>query len=548
MRRPVSAPARVGGPLRPSAVLLLGLLLGLLIGLVLAPGVLAAGSPAPAASGLPVAGLSLSTDEGSPGQVIEARGLGWGDPADYGDVFLYASITDARNGATPLVVAELRETNAFAVDFPVPELEPGDYMFYACQPCSPARENFEARAGFRVTESTDEPSIAPTLSLLPGEQRPGGEVSATGTGWSTNAGPVQIFVSPDDAAVGDGAVAEGLVDDTASFITTFTVPELPDGVREFIACQGCAVGAVGTQVVAPLEILTPEDVVVDPTLSVFPDAGRVGDEITISGSDWSDDAGPVSLFADPALIRDAGEAFAEIQSTGGGFSVTLPMPELSEGNHTFAACQTCSLDSPPYDDVPFTVQAPVIEPSVVATLGLFPTAAEPGAAVDVTGARWDDARGPVFVFADVADAADPDRALLVVESLTDGGFEETLVVPAEASADLELYACQECTSTSDFPAARAELTLLAAPSAGSPWPPLLSAVLVVLVLLVLAALLQQRLSRRARRATSAPTPTLRPHVDASFTMAHRPSTDTELPTLRLVPHRDVSDPSHVEIR
>lgn len=493
-----------------------------------------AAPPAYAAAAVNQASITFTPATGSAGDPVRLTGGDW--IFDGGDVSLYVSRTGGFEESQRIVSTAPTETGLIDTEFVVPDRDPGTYTFHACQRCGDIDGTWaEAESDFLVT-------AAPTMTFPPPSVRlVGQEITVTGTGWVTDAGPVQVFAQEGDRTQPELALTEATVTVNRSFATPLTVPDLPPGMTEFYACQRCDDAVPVAQTTAFLEIAAPRAERA-PTLVILPGAGPPGAEFTISGTDWSDTAGPVLLFTDPDQIGSDANVFARLPVSGGEFSEDLLVPgDLAAGDYTWAACQNCGLRSPSIQRVAFTVlPIPTVSPP---GLSLSPPRAAPGAPITVIGTRWLPERGAVSVFADIAQAADPGTALLTAEPSADGTFSGTLTVPADAAADLDLYACQDCTALAGFPVATAELALVAAAPRGvsepeSRWPQLLTVALIVLVLLVTAALLQQQVTRRVRRASGPPRPTLRAHADTSFRVIQSDSRHETLPTLRLVPHRD----------
>lgn len=497
--------------------------------------------------------LALSPSSGAPGDLITMTGSKWptGD-----NIRLFASEEEAYYETGLLVAATPEGDGTINVQFQVPDLDVGQYGFYACWDCGPGSDYFDSTT-FTVTEK---PVLDPSLDLDPAEGSQGDEVLVSGSGWLPEDGPVAVFADG-GLSVDPSFALESFEVPEGAFSGTLTVPDLMPGERTFYACQRCndPRGPSATRTflsLMPSPVPDPDPPRPDPTqatsgaasaltFALSPASRRPGREVTASGTGWNDDLGAVSIFVDEADSTDPALALVSEPVSNGGFTTKFAAPGIEPDTYEFFACQACGQATGLTQVAAFTVLSkPVAEQS----LSLDPPSAQPGERVTVSGAGWAPRRGPVLLFSDVGESDDPSNALVTAQPLGDGTFEATLEIPDAEAADYTYYACQDCGNTAGFPLASRSFTVTSGPNT-------LAGLLIGLAALGLGIaghqLWRRRTSPASGRAatrTPSPGPSLRVDPDLSFDVALSPTGRPVLPTLRLVPHGDpASDLERVEI-
>lgn len=179
--------------------------------------------------------LALLPEAGQPGDDVEVTGVGWND--DLGPVSVYADPGDLEDGAAPL--DEISTTDgSFEAVLSVPDREPGDYTWLACQRCFEG-DRLEDEAAFTI-QSPPPPPGERTLTLRPTSAAPGTTVQVSGTGWDPSRAEVLVFSDEDLSFESDRALLFAPVTDDGTFEGTFVVEDDQPGEFTFYACQACA--------------------------------------------------------------------------------------------------------------------------------------------------------------------------------------------------------------------------------------------------------------------------------------------------------------------
>ena len=196
------------------------------------------------------------------------------------------------------------------------------------------------------------PAMAATISVTPAAGPPGTSVSISGGGYTAN-NSVTIAFDVFNAGTGTSTstnVATANTDSSGSFVTHFTIPNQPAGTYNF---------AIGSNT-APFTIT--------PTLAFSTSTGRVGDQVSISGTAFRN-AFNVRVYFDNNVV------VMPVSTANGSFTATFKVPEAAQGKHTMYASDN-AFNSPNYD---FT-----ITPKLTVT----PTSTTAGSIITVSGSGY----------------------------------------------------------------------------------------------------------------------------------------------------------------
>jgi hypothetical protein len=195
-----------------------------------------------------------------------------------------------------------------------------------------AQDDVSITLGETEEEETPPPEAEPTITLDPTEGPPGTEVTVTGSGWvpgdtvslqfAANLENGDYHFLTDYYHLGETAVG-----DDGSFTFTFTVPT---DAKIGDARVGAS-SADGPWYVDPLfHVTEPEEPSCpEPTATVSPSSGRIGDTVTVQGAGWLPGGtvtitatGPTQFGLGPLTVPDSGE-------WGGSFTLPeLPAAEI----------------------------------------------------------------------------------------------------------------------------------------------------------------------------------------------------------------------------
>ena len=302
-------------------------------------------------------------------------------------------------------------------------------------------------------------TAAEAFTLDPTHGQVGQRVTASGTGWTSDLGPVRVFVSAEESSNPANAVLVVEPAPNGSFSGTFDVPARAPGARRFFACQFCEDNPDGFPLAYASFRIDPPP----PELSLTPSSGQVGETVTVSGTGWLPGRGLVSVFADKADSGSPDQALITVApGSDGDIAAPLLLTDLAVRDYRFYACQDCGNPKGyPSADAPFTVTpAPQLRPR----LALTPSTGEVGDEVTASGSGWT-ASGPVSVYADKSDQSRPGSELVSVTPSADGVFTTTMVVPDRPPGDYVFFACQACTDVESSLSTSATFTItVAAPA------------------------------------------------------------------------------------
>ncbi len=401
--------------------------------------------------------LELEPAKGTTGDMVLVSGGGWVSGKEE-PVRLYADVADVGTGQ-PLVQQDPTVDGNITVPFRLPELEPGEYTFYACQRCETDPDGvLTARRAFEVVQ----PERTTALVLDRESARPGEQVTVSGEDWSAALGPATLTLT----RTSDGVVTplpEAPVPDRLSgiFVVAVTVPQVAEGDYVLGGCQACEEPESRLEAAAALAVTAATVRPVQPAVvNVDPPAGRPGQRVEVVGRGWSPEE-PVLLFAAEALRSDPADALATAAvSPEGLFRIDLTVPWDAPGAHRLYACQGCAETPPSRSDSTGFVVSPLDR-----TIAVSPRAGPPGETVLVSGVGWTPVDGDVSLYADRSLAGDPGSRLLTT---TPGERGRVVGVPLEVP-DLEpgshqWYACQRCDDPDGPPGVTVGFTVRPGPA------------------------------------------------------------------------------------
>ena len=201
-----------------------------------------------------------------------------------------------------VAVKSTGSNGSFDTFFAVPETVPGSYDVLA----EDGDGNF-AEAEF-IVNANPEISVVPTAGII------GDEITVTGTGFVIDS---SVTISFDGTSVGTAITSP-----SGSFNSTaVTVPTSTQGAHTIKAEDGD-----GNFAEAEFTV----NLIVIPTITISPTNGVIGDEITVSGTDFS--AGNnIYLYFDDNIIAAGGTG------NNGDFIDVLTVPTSTQGAHTIKA-------------------------------------------------------------------------------------------------------------------------------------------------------------------------------------------------------------------
>jgi hypothetical protein len=289
--------------------------------------------------------LSLTPDQVQVGRDIKVSGAGW--PPSYGSVYLFDSTATTPDGTSALAVLTPTADWTFATEVAAPALPVGRHQLIACQLCVAASPqtrlaNFRTapivvRASYRIVVPAPK---EPTLELTPAKGLANDPVTASGSNWDPNGGPVLVFAHARDIVRLASRLASVAPTGRGTFAVTFSAPNLKAARHVFFACQGCTGKGFRR---AEREFVTLAAPAPRPVINVNPAAGEAGTTTTITGSGWLPLGGEVSIFADASMRLDLASSLRNIAPRADGtFTALLTVPSRGAGGFTLYACQSCA--------------------------------------------------------------------------------------------------------------------------------------------------------------------------------------------------------------
>ena len=219
-----------------------------------------------------------------------------------GTGFAHRDDVDVAFNGIEVAVKKTDSDGSFDTFFAVPETVPGSYDVLA----EDGDGNF-AEAEF-IVNANPEISMVPTSGIV------GDEITVTGTGFAIDS---SVTISFDGTSVGTA-----LTSPSGSFNSTaVTVPTGTQGAHTIKAEDGDGNFAEAEFIV---------NLIIIPTITISPTSGVIGDEITVSGTDFS--AGNnIYLYFDDNIIA------AGSTGNNGDFTDILTVPTSTQGAHTIKA-------------------------------------------------------------------------------------------------------------------------------------------------------------------------------------------------------------------
>jgi len=351
---------------------------------------------------------------GRPGDEVSIGGAGWTDGSP-----VTVIVTDAAGDPVgePVVID------------PVDGVLDGTFTV---PPGTPAGE-LTVTATQGDDEATDEliVTLAPVVSLDPGQVRPGDSVAIAGGGWDPETAVTVVFTDANGDPAGEPVEIDPA--DDGSLDGSFTVP------------AGTPVGALTATATQDDDSATDAVVVLaEPAVVVEPNPAAPGEAIVITGSGFA--CGPVSVtISDGDTVLESIEGV--IVAPDGSWATTWSVPaDVDVASLTVTALAAAC------DDEAETVLAI----DLPGTLTLTPEQVRPGDAVAIGGGGWDALQPVVVVFtdADGEQVGEPVTLIAGVDGVIDGEF----TVPGGAPAGV-----LNATATQGDDSAIASVEVLAVP-------------------------------------------------------------------------------------
>jgi hypothetical protein len=235
------------------------------------------------------------------------------------------------------VTAVPGEDGTIAQPFDQPPHAPGPLTLFACQRCTDPAGQVVARTGFRVTVAA--PLGRPQLVVTPDTVRQHETLTVTGARWLASDEPVLVFADRAGRIRPEEALAR-VEPQGGTLPPTPLDADLPVGQHVLYACQRCTVARPMLSATAELTV-TPSPTVV-PTISVTPSTTDVGATVEVTGSGWTVDRGPVSVFADRGDLGDPRLVLVEAAVEAPGvIAADLDLGDRDAGSYRLFACQDC---------------------------------------------------------------------------------------------------------------------------------------------------------------------------------------------------------------
>jgi len=200
-------------------------------------------------------------------------------------------------------------------------------------------------------------TVTPSISVTPTSGAAGATVTVSGVSFATS--ETGIAITFDATAVQTGIAASSL----GAWSGTFIVPEAASGVAHVIDAYGTT----------PATNVPDVNFTVTPVITISPDTGAGGTQITVTGKGFANTEATISVYYDGVVVASGVTATAT-----GGWTANFPAPDGAGGIHYVdAGGATTLVDS--VANVPFTV-APKI--------AIAPTSGLAGTVVTVTGSGF----------------------------------------------------------------------------------------------------------------------------------------------------------------
>jgi len=277
-------------------------------------------------------------------------------------------------------------------------------------------------------DDTDEDDVAdrsfmlePNLTISPTSGGVGTVVTVTGTAFGSAESDIEVTY--DDNEVRTGLVA----DVNGTWTTSFTVPNSTKGTHT-IDASGDDTGAGEV----PDATFT-----VQPRTYITATSGFVGDEIEVRGSGFATNEDGIKVTLDDKVILDKNLDADE----NGNWSVTLTIPDTTNGEHTIDAYGTT------------TVAADVVGSTITidAQIVLKPKFGNVGEVVSVRGTGFSKAKDVTVSYGDVS-------MIPGLTTDTNGSFSSSFETPKDISGEINVKAVD-----SDGIAASATFTMESTP-------------------------------------------------------------------------------------
>ena len=354
----------------------------------------------PITPALAAASMTVSPDDGPPGEAVTVTGSGFTtDGSGYvwfdidGDSIRdsgepYVSVTTTSGGDLPA-----------GVTLTVPTVPRGTYSVYADVP-----------SGSPI-EAYDTFTITPEIELDDSSGNVGDTITVDGYGFRDSA---TVTIYYDGVSVGtDYTNSDGTFDNF-----TFTVPDSTKGTH--------TVRARDSTGYSPTVNFT-----VSPEITISSSSGAVGDAITVSGTGFAASSDITIYFDGDEVDITGGD---DDTDSDGSFECTFDIPETSRGSHTIKAKD----EDNNYDTATFTVAQKIT---------IDPTSGSSGITVTVTGTGFGASKTITIKYDDTTVATSPTT---VTTNLT-GYFSATFTVPAVLAGTYEVEATDGTnTATADF--------------------------------------------------------------------------------------------------
>jgi hypothetical protein len=287
--------------------------------------------------------------------------------------------------ATSPAAVTTNSVGSFTATFVVPTAGQGDHTVRA-----------EDATGNFVTETF---AIGQSMSITPTQGLVGDQVTVSGTGFAANE---SITITLDDVAV---ATTPAVITTGAdgSFSATFIVPSAANGAHTVVAEDASGNSDAATYSVQHIMAMEPAE-------------GKVGDQVTVSGSGFAGSS-PITIFFDNVNVGTATTA-----ADGSLAGATFNVPVSAKGAHT-VKIQDASGNS---DTATFTTGE---------TMAISPASGFVGDQIAATGTGFGANRSLTFYIDNESVGATTTDA--------NGSFSGIFIIPASANGDHTVRALRD---------------------------------------------------------------------------------------------------------
>jgi hypothetical protein len=296
--------------------------------------------------------VTINPTSGQVGSTVVVTGSGYGSGEQ---VEIY---WDSTYGRSPLTSVTANASGAFSTSITVPDDALGRHLIVGKGVAS----GLKPSRSFTILPRT-------SVALNPYSGVAGSTVTVTGQGFSPNE---QVNVFWDSTGTSGTKLSTVTADSTGAFSTNVTVPAGSEG-GHYIVGLGATSGAKASRTFTLTGGSTP---VVDGRITIDPTSGPGGTRVTVNGTGYEPNE-VVDIFWDSTFT---GLNLGNVTANGsGGFSITITVPDASDGKHLIIGKGRSSGEKPSRS---FMVSSTVV---LDARVTITPTEGRTGTSVTLLG-------------------------------------------------------------------------------------------------------------------------------------------------------------------